>query len=112
MNMKNKMELTATEAGKIALEFLMADLAIALDDQEWFTVLTSRPIGESWFVVEVGIEGLPDKWVLQVYDTFECDPSYTFNSPVSPTDEHTDLAELPESVAEILASERDARGVP
>jgi hypothetical protein len=34
--------------------------------------------GETWYVVEIGVEGLSDKWVLQVYDTGECDPSYTF----------------------------------
>ncbi|MGG6269988.1 hypothetical protein [Leptolyngbya sp. AN10] len=107
--MINNLELTSNEAGELATAFLTEDLSIAPVDQEWFTVLSSKPMGESWYVVEIGIEGLPDKWVVQVYDTRECDPSYTFVSPVSAEDDHTDLAELPDEIATVLITERDAR---
>ncbi|MGL5927065.1 hypothetical protein, partial [Chroococcidiopsis sp.] len=75
------MELTATEAQQLALDFLMEDLNIPLEDREWFDILSARFVGESWYVVEIGVEGLPDKWHVQVYDTKECDPNYTFSSP-------------------------------
>jgi hypothetical protein len=67
-------------------------------------VLSSRPIGETWSVVEIGVEGLPDKWVLQVWDTGECDPSYTFASPIKAAT--PDLEEFPEPVAHAIATER------
>jgi len=98
--------LTTTEVGQQAIAFLMDDLEIPTDDQEWFSVLSVRPVGETWCVVEIGVEGLPDKWVLQVYDTGECDPSYTFNSPVNETEADTGLDDLPEAIAHILATER------
>jgi hypothetical protein len=100
------MELTATEAQEIAMDFLMTDLAIPEEDQEWFAVLSSRFIGESWYVVEIGLEGLPDKWVLQVYDTRECDPNYTFASPIRASDGNLDLEDLPDRIVEILNAER------
>jgi hypothetical protein len=99
-------ELTTTKAGQVAIAFLMEDLEIPSDDQEWFSVLNVRLVGETWCVVEIGVEGLPDKWVLQVYDTGECDPSYTFSSPVSATEADTGLEDLPEAIAQILATER------
>jgi hypothetical protein len=102
------MELIDTDAQELALSFLMEDLGIAADDREWFTVLSSRFVGESWYVVEIGVEGLPDKWSVQVYDTGECDPNYTFTSPIKAANATTDLADLPEHVAEILATERNA----
>jgi hypothetical protein len=100
------MELTPAEAEAIAFEFLMSDLAIPEEDQDWFAPLTSRLIGETWYVVEIGVEGLPDKWVLQVYDTQECDPNYTFNSPLKATGSDIGLEEVPEQIAKILATER------
>ena len=94
------------EVRQLAIAFLVNDLQIPADDQEWFSVLSVRCIGETWTVVEIGVEGLPDKWVLQVYDTGECDPNYTFTSPVQATESDTGLEDLPESIAQILASER------
>jgi hypothetical protein len=98
--------LSETAAGQIAIAFLVADFELPPEDQEWFSVLSVRGIGETWDVVEVGVEGLPDKWVVQVYDTQECDPSYTFYSPVKSTEADTGLDELPEAIAQILAAER------
>lgn len=107
--MNYKMELSAEKAGELALAFLLADLEVESDDQEWFTVLNSRLLDGGWYIAEIGIEGLPDKWAIQVYDTHECDPNYTFVSPVSRSDDHTDLSELPDSIAALLIAERDAR---
>ncbi|NJO43905.1 MAG: hypothetical protein HC769_23370 [Cyanobacteria bacterium CRU_2_1] len=98
--------LSTTEAGQRAIVFLMNDLEIVTDDQEWFSVLSVRSIGETWYVVEIGVEGLPDKWIVQVYDTGECDPNYTFSSPVQATEADTGLEDLPEAIAHILATER------
>jgi hypothetical protein len=101
--------MMTTDAAQIAHEFLMDDLRIPEEDRDWFAVLISRPIGESWCVVEIGVEGLPDKWVLQVWDTGVCDPSYAFVSPIkAPT---PDLDEFPEPVAQAIASERQAQSL-
>lgn len=100
--------LTATEAEQIALQFLMEDLNVPDEEQEWFTILISRLVDEKWYVVEIGVEGLPDKWALQVYDTKECDPNYTFVSPIKPADGNSDVLDMPERVAEILIAERGA----
>ncbi len=94
------------EVGQLAIAFLMQDLEISLDDQDWFAVLNVRSIEETWSVVEIGVEGLPDQWVLQVYDTGECDPNYAFKSPVNATEADTGLDGLPEAIAHILATER------
>ncbi len=94
------------DVGELAIAFLMTDLEIPPDDQDWFTVLAARPIGPTWHVVEIGVEGLPDKWIIQVYDTGDCDPSYTFWSPVKSTEADTGLDDLPEAIAHALATER------
>ncbi|MCS6813251.1 MAG: hypothetical protein NZ772_06730 [Cyanobacteria bacterium] len=98
--------VTTAEAGQRAIAFLMNDLEVPVEDQEWFSVLEARAVGETWHIVEIGVEGLPDRWVLQVYDTGECDPNYTFRSPVSPTEADTGLEELPATIAQIITSER------
>lgn len=100
------MTCSATEAESIALAFLMEDLGIPEDEQDFFSVLTSRSTDADWHVVEVGIEGLPDKWVLQVFSTGECDPCYTFVSPIAPSETDTGLDEFPPAIADILLQER------
>jgi hypothetical protein len=95
-----------TEAEQLALTFLMEDLDIPEDDREFFSVLASRLTDNDWYVVEVGIEGLPDKWVLQVFNTGECDPCYTFVSPISASETDTGLEEFPPAIADVLAQER------
>jgi hypothetical protein len=94
------------EVGQLAIAFLMNDFEIATDDQEWFSVLNVRFVGETWYVVEIGVEGLPDKWAIQVYDTGECDPNYTFISPIEATEPDTGLEDLPEPIAQLLIAER------
>jgi len=98
-------KLLTTEAETLALDFLVEDLEIPADDRDFFSVLSVREAGSEWYVVEVGVEGLPDKWVFQVFDTGYCDPCYTFVSPM-PTGEDADLEEFPESIAKVIAAER------
>lgn len=54
------MDLLTKDSPKLALNFLITDLGIPEEDQEYFAVLSARPIGSNWDVVEIGIEGLPD----------------------------------------------------
>lgn len=103
------MLLTSTDAGKIALEFLMADWNISEDHREWFTIFDSRLVGECWYIVELGVEGFPDRWFIQVYDTGACDPNYTFISPIRGADGYVDITNVPEILAEVLVSERNSR---
>lgn len=100
--------MNATEAGQIAFDFLMADLEIPEDEQEWFEILESNFSQQSWYTVKIGLEGLPDQWILQVFDTGVCDPCYTFNSPIKAADGSADLDCLPESIATTLMRERNA----
>jgi hypothetical protein len=97
---------STAEIGQLAIAFLMDDFMIPPEDHEWFSVLRVRSVGETWSVVEVGVEGLPDQWVVQVYDTGECDPSYTFYSPVNATEADTGLEDMPEAIAQLLTNER------
>ena len=102
------MLLSAKQAGDIALEFLMEEWNIPELELEWFVVFSARLLGQYWYVVEIGVEGLPDRWFIQVYDTGECDPNYTFSSPVK-GESYNDLQQIPPLIAEILVSERNAR---
>ncbi|NJM73307.1 MAG: hypothetical protein HC862_26045 [Scytonema sp. RU_4_4] len=103
------MLLTATDAGHIALEFLMAEWNISEEDRQWFLIVNSRLIGQSWYVVELAIAGFPDRWYIQVYDTGACDPDYTFISPIRGSQGYIDLDDLPVLVSEVLLSERNVR---
>ena len=94
--------MESTEAQELAFDFLMAEWEIAEADREWFSVLNCRWIKD----VEIGVEGLPDKWVIQVYDTGECDPNYTFNSPISAASGTAELEEFPPEVAQMIWKER------
>ncbi|MGF1491407.1 MAG: hypothetical protein ACFBSC_02915 [Microcoleaceae cyanobacterium] len=97
------------DAEQIALEFLQSEWSLLPEELDWFTVLETRSAGESWYILDMGIEGYPDKWILQVYDTGVCDPSYTFYSPMSASEENSDLEELPDRIQEILSLERRSR---
>jgi hypothetical protein len=98
--------MNSTEAERLAFDFLMEEWDISQADRECFLVLKSRWIKNSWYVVEIGVEGLPDRWVIQVYDTGECDPNYTFNSPIGMAAGTAELAEFPQQVALAIAKER------
>lgn len=97
--------LLIADAETLAMEFLMADLEIPATDQDFFAVLSTRATGSDWYVVEIGVAGLPDKWVLQVFDTGQCDPCYTFVSPM-PAGEDADLKVFPARIADVVAMER------
>ncbi len=102
------MDLTAKNAEKMALEFFLEDYELPEDDRDFFVPLSSHSVDNRWYVVEIGVEGLPDKWIIQVYDeTKDCDPCFTFVSPIEATESETGLSEMPESIAEILRSERE-----
>jgi len=103
------MQLTTPEAEQQAIAFLLDAWSLSPDHQEWFTIRSARPLGEDWYVVEVGLEGLPDEWVIQVYDNGECDPCYTFRSPILPSNGYTDLDSIPEILADVVVAERNAR---
>ncbi len=106
------MDLKPNDAEQLALDFFLEDWEIPEDDYECFVVLESRAIEDRWYVVQIGVEGLPDKWVIQVYDeTKDCDPCFTFISPIKASESETGLEELPESIAEILRSERKSQEV-
>ena len=97
--------LSTTDAEALATEFLMEDLAIPDEERDFFAILSIRESGSDWYVIEIGVEGLPDKWVLQVFDTGQCDPCYTFVSPM-PAGEDADLTEFPVAIAAAVATER------
>ncbi len=106
------MDLTSTDAEQLALDFFLEDWEIPEEDRDFFVSLNSRVVDDRWYVVEIGVEGLPDKWVIQVYDeTKDCDPCFTFVSPINTSESETGLEELPESIAEILRSERQSQEV-
>lgn len=98
--------ISQEQAEEFALEFLMDDWEVPEDDRDWFAVKESRLISEGWYIVELEMPGYPDKWVIQVYDDGDCDPCYTFVSPVSASEATADLAELPESLVELLLHDR------
>ncbi|NEQ75569.1 MAG: hypothetical protein F6K23_22460 [Okeania sp. SIO2C9] len=97
-----------TEAEKLAIDFLGNDWEIPQAEQEWFTIRNTKQ-EPNWYIVEVAIEGYPDYWILQVYDTSECDPCYTFVSPLSGSQDTDDLQELPESIANMISFERNSQ---
>jgi hypothetical protein len=103
------MLLTASEAQKIALDFLITEWNISDEYRNWFTVIDCRLIEQSWYIIEVAVSGFPDRWYFQVYDTAQCDPNYTFISPIRACEGYTDLTNLPDLVAEVLVCERNAR---
>lgn len=103
------MQLTSTDAGNIALDFILAEWNIPENDKDWFVVISSRLLGVQWYIVELGIPGFPDRWFLQVYDTGECDPNYTFTSPLKGGEGYIDLESLPHLIGEVIISERSAR---
>ncbi|MGH2413658.1 MAG: hypothetical protein ACREPR_11885, partial [Brasilonema sp.] len=82
---------------------------ISEEDRQWFIIVNSRLIGQSWYVVELAVAGFPDRWYIQVYDTGACDPDYTFISPIRGSQGYIDLDDLPVLVAEVLLSERNVR---
>lgn len=103
------MLLNAAEASKIALDFLFEEWTIDPEERDWFAIISCRPVGESWYIVEIAVEGFPDRWFIQVYDNGECDPNYTFMSPIDGLQTSCDMQNIPTIIAEVLVSERKNR---
>ena len=96
------------EAENLAIDFLINDWEIPQTEKDWFTIRYAKQ-ESSWYIVEVGIKGCPDYWILQVYDTGECDPCYTFVSPLSSSEDTDNLQELPESITNMISLERSSQ---
>ena len=43
--------INSTEAEKLAFEFLTGEWNVPLEDQDWFTVISSRTLGEDGYDV-------------------------------------------------------------
>ena len=99
------MNVLTAKAEQLAIDFLIEDFEIPEADRDFFSVVAARQTQNDWCVIEIGVAGLPDRWVLQVFDTGLCDPCYTFISPM-PEGEDADLAEFPERIAQVVAMER------
>jgi hypothetical protein len=98
--------ITLAEAQYIAFDFLINEWDLSVEERDWFLVLACRTIDAAWHIVEIGVEGVPDKWIFQVFDTGYCDPSYTFSSPMQALGQNTELTGMPERIAEIIQYER------
>lgn len=98
--------ITLAEAQYIAFDFLINEWDLSIEERDWFLILACRTIDAAWHIVEIGVEGLPDKWIFQVFDTGYCDPNYTFSSPVKALEKNTGLSDIPEHIAEIIRYER------
>lgn len=101
--------ITSIEAEKIAFDFLTCEWNIPLEDRDWFTIVACRTLGEDCYDVEIGIDGFPDRWVIEVYDTGECEPYYEFISPIRDSESNSDLEDLPNWIAQVLIAERKHR---
>lgn len=98
--------ITTDQAQHVAFEFLLNEWELSADDQDWFIVLDCRSVGTAWFIVEIGIAGLPDVWYFQVFDTGYCDPNYTFKTPVAASASTTGLDFMPKHIADVVQFER------
>ncbi|ACK66849.1 conserved hypothetical protein [Rippkaea orientalis PCC 8801] len=99
--------ISLQDAEKLAIDFLMNEWELSESERDWFLVVKSRSIPDSWwYIVEVAIKDLPDKWVIQVYEDGECDPCYTFTSPFYKSNTTIQLTQLPQGIAEVLKEER------
>jgi hypothetical protein len=99
--------ITVTDAKTSALDFLMEEWEFSEIDRECLDILDARLMTNArWYVVEIGVKGLPDKWVFQIYEEGDCDPCYTFVSPFKNGDITTDLEKVTENLAIALKKER------
>ncbi|MEG3436989.1 hypothetical protein V0288_07640 [Pannus brasiliensis CCIBt3594] len=100
--------ITVDDAKISALEFLTGEWELSEIDRAWLEVLDARLLNNGrWYVVEIGVKDLPDKWVLQIYEEGNCDPCYTFVSPYKDGDISAGLESLPESLSIALQEERN-----
>ncbi|WP_009543767.1 hypothetical protein [Crocosphaera subtropica] len=99
--------ISLVEAEQKAIEFIVEEWELSDQEKKLFTVENSRQIDDRWwYIVEVTVNNLPDKWVIQVYDDGECDPCYTFVSPFSELEKSAKLDTIPQKLALVLEEER------
>ncbi len=101
--------IDSTEAKKLAFEFLTSEWNVPSEDRDWFTVISTNPLGEEGYDVEIGIDGFPDRWIVEVYDTGKCERYYEFTSPIRDSETNSDLEDLPDWIAQVLIAERKHR---
>ena len=99
--------ISLSEAEQKAINFIVEEWELSAQEKELLTIENSRKIDDKWwYIVEVAVNHLPDKWVMQVYDDGECDPCYTFVSPFSESEKLANLDNLPQKLALALKEER------
>lgn len=101
--------ITSTQAERLALEFLTHEWNVPSEDQDWFTIISCCTMGEDGYNVEIGIDGFPDRWIVEVYDVGKCEPYYDFTSPIRDSETNSDLEDLPDWIAQVLMAERKHR---
>lgn len=101
--------IDSTEAEKLAFEFLTNEWNVPAEDRDWFTVVSTRTLGEDGYDIEIGIDGFPDRWLVEVYDNGKCEPYYEFTSPIRDSETNSDLEDLPDWIAQVLIAERKHR---
>ncbi|MEL4894845.1 hypothetical protein [Crocosphaera sp. Alani8] len=99
--------ISLSEAEQKAIEFISEEWELSDQEKDLFLVNNSRKIEDKWwYIVEVTVNQLPDKWVIQVYDDGDCDPCYTFVSPFSGTENINHLDTIPTKLALAVQEER------
>ena len=96
-------------AEKLAFDFLTSQWSVPQPDRDWFAIVASRTLGEDGYDVEIGIDGFPDRWIVEVYDNGKCEPYYEFISPIRDSQTNRDLEDLPDWIAQVLIAERKHR---
>ena len=100
--------ISLSEAEQKAIEFITDEWELSDQEKNLFVINNSRKIDDKWwYMVEVTVNNLPDKWVVQVYDDGDCDPCYTFVSPFSEQEKSTYLDKLPNKLALAVQEERN-----
>lgn len=99
--------VSTVQAEHLAFEFLSEEWLLSPIDQGWLILLTSRYTDNHWYIVELGVQGSPDRWIIQVYDNGECDPNYTFDSPLTGHKDNANLSRYPQRIADMIYTERN-----
>ena len=99
--------ISLSEAEQKAIELITDEWELSDQEKNLFVINNSRKIDDKWWYMgEVTVNNLPDKWVVQVYDDGDCDPCYTFVSPFSEQEKSTYLDKLPNKLALAVQEER------
>ncbi len=99
--------ISLSEAEQKAIEFITEEWELSKQEKELFSIENSRKIDDKWwYIVEVTVNSLPDKWVIQVYEDGDCDPCYTFVSPFSEKEISNHLEQIPNKLALAIQQER------